>query len=155
MFGRFGQFAAVIAFGGALFATAQADDTQTLQAQVMAAERAFAKTMADRNFVAFAGFVSEEAIFFSGPKPLHGRQAVVDGWKRFYDQPKAPFSWEPETVEVLPSGTLALSSGPVRDPAGKRVATFNSIWRLESPGTWRVIFDKGEDVCDCKPGKTP
>jgi hypothetical protein len=51
-------------------------------------------------------------------------------------------------VEVLPSGTLALSSGPVRDPSGKVTARFSSIWRLEAPGQWRIIFDKGERVCN-------
>ena len=50
---------------------------------------------------------------------------------------------------MLDSGNLALSSGPVRDPSGKLVATFTSIWRQEGPGTWRIIFDKGNDVCDC------
>ena len=28
-------------------------------------------------------------------------------------------------------------------------ATFTSIWRLEAPGVWRIIFDKGNEVCDC------
>lgn len=50
---------------------------------------------------------------------------------------------------VLDSGTLALSTGPVRDPKGKLVATYTSIWRLEAPGTWRIVFDKGNDACDC------
>ena len=88
-------------------------------------------------------------MFFTGPKPLHGKDAVAAAWKRFYERPQAPFSWEPETVEVLASGTLAISSGPVRDPSGKLFATFTSIWRLEAPGVWRVVFDKGNDVCDC------
>ena len=52
-------------------------------------------------------------------------------------------------MEVLDSGTLALSSGPVHDPQGKLAATFTSIWRLEAPGIWRIIFDKGNEVCDC------
>ena len=55
-------------------------------------------------------------------------------------------------IEVLASGTLALSSGAVRDPAGKRIGTFNSIWRRESDGRWRVVFDKGCPACDCAPG---
>ena len=61
----------------------------------------------------------------------------------FHDEAEAPFSWEPEVVEVLPSGTLAHSSGPVKDPQGTVVATFNSVWRLEADGRWRVVFDKG------------
>jgi hypothetical protein len=43
-------------------------------------------------------------------------------------------------VEVLVSGELAHSSGPVRDPSDKVVLRFNSVWRQEAPGVWRVIF---------------
>ncbi len=120
-----------------------------LEQQVATRERAFAQTMADRNFTAFPDFVSAEAIFFTGPTPLRGRDQVVAGWKRFFDRPAAPFSWLPDKVEVLDSGTLALSSGPVHGPDGKLIATFTSIWRLEPPGVWRVIFDKGNPECDC------
>ena len=116
---------------------------QDLQEQVRSAERAFAKTMADRDLEAFSTFVSEEAVFFGGSGILRGREAVVDGWRPLFQEAEAPFSWEPEVVEVLASGTLAHSSGPVRDPQGTVVANFNSIWRLEADGTWRVVFDKG------------
>jgi hypothetical protein len=50
-------------------------------------------------------------------------------------------------VEVLNSGTLAITSGPVRDSKGTVFATFTSVWRLEEGGKWRVIFDKGNPVC--------
>jgi ketosteroid isomerase-like protein len=118
-----------------------------LRTQVTEAERAFARTMAERNFSAFASFLAEDAIFYAGQKPIRGKQAVAADWKKFYEKPEAPFSWEPQQVEVLDSGTLAHSSGPVRDPSGKVFATFNSIWRLEAPGVWRVVFDKGSEAC--------
>ena len=121
-----------------------------LVAEVRDAERAFAKTMADRDHRAFAAHVAEEAIFFNRKGPLRGREAVLAAWRPLYEGKDAPFSWEPETVEVLPSGTLALTSGPVLDPAGALVGTFTSIWRLESDGRWRVIFDKGCDACSEK-----
>ena len=117
------------------------------QAAVIATERAFAQTMAERDHQAFARFISEEAVFFSGSQVLRGKKEVVEAWARFFSAPQAPFSWQPETVEVLPSGALALSTGPVRDSGGKLVATFTSIWRLEEPGTWRIVFDKGNEVC--------
>jgi len=120
-----------------------------LQRQVADTERAFAKSMADRNLAAFASLLAEDTVFFTSTRALRGKSQVTDFWKRFYEGPTPPFSWQPETVEVLDSGDLALSSGPVRDPQGKLVATFTSIWRLEAPGTWRIIFDKGNDVCDC------
>jgi ketosteroid isomerase-like protein len=127
-------------------AAALAAFRNTLAGQVRTAERAFAATMAARDAAAFAGFVSEEALFL-GRNVLRGRAAVVEGWSAFFKEPAAPFSWEPESVEVLDSGTLALSSGPVRNPQGEVVATFNSIWRLEIDGKWRVIFDKGCPAC--------
>jgi ketosteroid isomerase-like protein len=140
------------ALAGCATAPAPVDAVQAgaaLREQVMATERAFARTMADRDFAAFTSFLSEEAVFFSGPTPLRGKAAVAAWWKRLYEKKEAPFSWEPAEVEVLDSGTLALSTGPVRDPAGKVVATFTSVWRLEAPGTWRIVLDKGNDVCDC------
>ena len=118
--------------------------------QVTDTERAFAKTMADRNFAAFQEFLSPEAVFFSGQEPAIGKAAVVSQWKSLYEKPEAPFSWEPEKVVVLPSGKLALSTGPVRNKTGILIATFTSIWRLEAPDTWRIVFDKGNGVCDCK-----
>jgi len=111
--------------------------------QVFAVERAFAKSMLDRSLDDFTSFISEEAVFFSGPSPLRGKAQVVAWWARYFTDVAAPFSWEPDEVEVLASGSLALSSGPVRDPDGKIFARFTSIWRLEAPGTWRIIFDKG------------
>ena len=81
--------------------------------------------------------------------PLRGRAQVVEGWKVLYAGPEAPFSWEPERVEVLASGELALTSGPVRDRLGKLIGTFTSIWRREPDGAWRIIFDRGDAACDC------
>lgn len=117
--------------------------------QVAATERAFAKTMADRDLKAFGSFLSDETVFFSGPKPLRGKPAVIDAWTRFYANPQAPFSWEPKTVEVLASGTLALSSGPVHDAHGKLVGCFSSIWRQEAPGVWKIVFDRGTGPQEC------
>ena len=110
---------------------------------VFAAESSFAASMARRDLKAFAASVSPEAVFFSDTAPLRGKEAVVQAWKKFFVERKAPFSWRPETVEVLSSGTLALTSGPVHDPGGKLIGTFTSIWRREADGSWRIIFDKG------------
>lgn len=121
-----------------------------LKKQVADTERAFAATMKARDHAAFSSFLSDEAVFFSGPAPLHGKQAVASFWQRFFDKPVAPFSWEPEEVEVLASGTLAISSGPVYDSGGKLISRFSSIWRQDAPGQWHIVFDRGAEVCDCK-----
>jgi len=125
-----------------------------LRREVEAVERAFARTMAERNFEAFTAFLADDAIFFSGPTPLRGKDAVAAWWKRYYEKPEAPFSWEPDEVEVLDSGDLAMTSGPARDPSGKVFGRFTSVWKREAPGRWRIVFDKGNPVCHCEqPGK--
>ncbi len=117
-----------------------------LEQQVRDVETAFAKTMADRDHDAFSGFLSDEAVFVSkGTK--RGRNQVAAQWQKFFEAPEAPFSWQPETVEVLASGGLALSTGPVHDAGGKLISRFTSIWRQEAPGQWRIVFDKGSQVC--------
>jgi ketosteroid isomerase-like protein len=128
---------------------AQGDATAMLATRVRETERAFAKTMADRDFAAFQSFLADDTVFM-GAQTLRGKQAVAAAWKGFYDAPRAPFSWEPDRVEVLDNGTLGFSSGPVRDPDGKRTGTFNSVWRREPGGSWKIVFDKGCPACDCK-----
>jgi ketosteroid isomerase-like protein len=109
---------------------------------------AFAKTLADRNPAAFASFLSKETIFMSNGRVLRGPRQVAEQWKGYFGGPKAPFSWEPQEVQVLDSGTLAMTSGPVRDPGGKRIGTFNSVWRREGK-SWKIVLDNGCPACDC------
>jgi ketosteroid isomerase-like protein len=136
----------ILATAGAAVSVTQAL-SPSLQAQqtqggpgpqrVADAERAFAATMARRDADAFRSYISNEAIFMGSadtPRVLRGQSAIVEGWKQYFDGPTAPFSWTPDIVEVLESGTLALTSGPVLDPKGELIGRFNSIWRLESGG---------------------
>src|SRR5258707_523240 len=108
----------------------------------MATQRGFPGTIAERGQTKFFRFISAEAVFFCADNPLHGKSTINAAWAKYFKEPSAPFSWEPMQVEVLDSGTLALSSGPVKDGAGKLIGTFTSIWRLEAPNTWRIVFDK-------------
>lgn len=123
--------------------SAGSQTNEELVAQVRAAEVAFAGAMAKRDLDSFAAHLAEEALFFGAKDVLRGKAAVVAGWKRFFEGATAPFSWAPQTVEVLASGTLGLTSGPVLDPGGKQIGTFSSIWRREADGRWKVVFDKG------------
>lgn len=141
--------AVTIAVAGAVAAVAGTPSTADLQGQAREAERAFAKTMADRNHAAFTSFLADEAIFLGSNRVLRGKKEVAEAWRPFYEGPKAPFSWEPERVEVLDSGTLAISTGPVRDPDGKRSGTFNSTWRREADGKWKIVLDNGCPPCEC------
>lgn len=137
--------AALIAAAAMVVACAAVQPTpEAARAEVFAAERAFARSMAERDLAAFGRHVAEDSLFFSGGRQvLRGRAAVIEGWKGFFDGATAPFSWEPDQVEVLDSGQLALSTGPVRNPKGEVFARFSSIWQRQAGGRWLVIFDKG------------
>ena len=146
----------MIAIGWVTPLHAQSDTStraRAAAAEVRAAEASFAASMATRDFDAFQQWVADDAVFFGGGQVTRGKQAVLAAWKPFFDTPAAPFSWAPDSVEVLSSGGLALSFGPVLDPQGNRVATFNSVWRREADGRWRVVFDKGANACRCESGK--
>jgi ketosteroid isomerase-like protein len=137
--------AALLSWGGSLTAETNAE----LKEQVRRTEIAFAKTLADRDPAAFASFLSNETVFMSNGRASRGVRQVADRWKPFFEGAQAPFSWEPEQVEVLDSGALAMTSGPVRDPSGKRIGTFNSVWRREAKGRWKIVLDNGCPACNC------
>ena len=141
---------AVVAMAAGL---AGAQSNAELKEQVRQTETAFAKTMADRDAAAFAGFLAKDTVFMSGGRATRGAQAVAEQWKGFFEGKQAPFSWAPEFVEVLDSGTLAMSSGPVRDASGKRTGTFNSVWRREADGKWKIVLDNGCPACNCEVAK--
>lgn len=130
-------------------ATAPPADPAALQEQVRASETAFAATMAARDLNGFASWIAEDAVFVNGGKPLRGKAAVLAHWERFFKPGPAPFAWKPEIVQVLPSGTLAYSEGPVTAPDGRVIARYFSTWRRDADG-WRVVLDNGYDSCDCK-----
>jgi ketosteroid isomerase-like protein len=115
---------------------------QRLESSLRATEAAFAKTMADRDRAAFARFLGTTSV-------ARGSDAVAAAWAGFFEDEAAPFSWEPESAAVLDSGTLGVTSGPVYNPAGERIGTFNSVWRREANGTWRIVFDRGCPPCNC------
>jgi ketosteroid isomerase-like protein len=134
-------------------AGAASTEVATATRQVAAAERALAKAMADRNLDAFLALLSPDAIFFNGSSVEHGPAEIAEVWAPYFAGPRAPFSWAPDHVEVLADGKLALSTGPMMQQ-GQVVGRFNSVWRLEAPNTWHIVFDKGEAVCSApaRPG---
>jgi ketosteroid isomerase-like protein len=125
-----------------------ADDLARLAEEVRNTEIAFARTLADRDVQAFRSMIAADVIWLADV-PLRGPDQVVMNWRKYFEGPKAPFSWAPETVEVQAGGKLALSTGPVHDHAGKRIGTFTSIWRREPSGQWKIIFDSGCPACEC------
>jgi len=140
-------FLAALVLGVTARGVVARETNEQLASQVRETEAAFAKTMADRDHTAFMSFVADEAVFFGGKSVLRGKAAVAAGWKPLFEAPGAPFSWAPDRVEVLDSGKLALSTGPIRDEKGRDIGSFMSTWRRDGRGKWKIVFDKGCPPC--------
>lgn len=131
---------------GPVMAAESALDLESLEREVRTTEATFARTMAERDHSAFVSFLAPEVVFV-GREVLRGRDAVAAGWAPYFEEPEAPFSWAPDRVVVTGDGALALSSGPVRAPDGTRVGTFNSVWRRQGDGSWKIVLDGGCPQC--------
>jgi ketosteroid isomerase-like protein len=108
-----------------------------------AREVAFAKTMADRDFEAFLTFITPDAVFFAGNRPQRGRTVIGDVGRSLFEGDGAPFAWGSDLVQVMDSGDVAFSSGPVTRPDGESTSQFNSIWLKADDEVWYVVLDKG------------
>ena len=102
----------------------------------------------------FASFIDDDARFV-GNSVLHGPAAVAEAWAVFFEDEGPSIKWRPQFVEVLEDGNLALTRGPFRvvgqDEAGdtvERWGTFNSVWRRQEDGTWKVVFDAGSPASE-------
>jgi ketosteroid isomerase-like protein len=109
----------------------------------------FSKSVETQDAELFVTFIDDDARFVSGVVS-HGPAAVASAWSTFFADDGPRIKWRPQYVEVLEDGTLALSRGPYRmivtDETGavrEIWGTFNSVWRLQDDGSWKVVFDAG------------
>jgi ketosteroid isomerase-like protein len=127
-----------------------APDLERLEAELRAAEVAFARSVEVKDFEAFRSMLHESATFGGGQRVLRGRERVAEAWRAaFFAEGSPSFRWRPETVSVATSGDLGLSTGPYesvrREPDGNEVVlegTFFSVWRRVD-GAWKIVLDGG------------
>lgn len=123
--------------------------TADVATQVRCREIAFSQSAEARDSERFASFLDADARFV-GNSVARGVAAVVQAWGVFFAPEGPAIMWRPRFVEVLEDGRLALSRGPYRmlsrDEQGAEVehwGTFNSVWRLQADGSWKIVFDAG------------
>jgi uncharacterized protein (TIGR02246 family) len=117
--------------------------------EVRCREIGFSLAAEARDAERFASFIDADARFV-GSSVLQGTEAIVEAWLVFFSVDGPSIKWRPQFVEVLDDGTLALTRGPYRviaiDEFGNRSeswGTFNSVWRKQDDGSWKVVFDAG------------
>jgi ketosteroid isomerase-like protein len=127
-----------------------AESSQAL-ADSKARELGFARSVAEHDAPAFAGFIAEGAVFGAKrPQPRRGRDAVVAAWAGLVAGKELRLSWYPTMVAIGGEADIAYSSGPALyedlAPDTKQrflIGGFQSIWHRDGDGAWRVLFDDG------------
>ncbi|MCP4299750.1 MAG: DUF4440 domain-containing protein [Gammaproteobacteria bacterium] len=116
---------------------------------VFCQEIAFSQSVENKDIDSFRSFIDIDARFV-GSSVDRGPDEISAAWRVFFSDDGPVIKWRPQIVEVLEEGALALTRGPYRmitkDPDGNAVehwGTFNSIWRKNADGEWRVVFDAG------------
>ena len=112
-------------------------------------EIGFSKSVETGDAEKFAAYLDADARFV-GNSVSSGSAAVIEAWSAFFAVDAPTIMWRPRFVEVLKDGKLALSRGPFRivskDEDGNDSeywGTFNSVWRPDENGEWKVVFDAG------------
>ena len=137
------QRACLLLIGIALGAAADPID------DVRCHEVAFSLAAEARDAERFASFIDADARFV-GNSVARGVPEITAAWAPFFADDGPRIRWRPEFVEVMADGGLALTRGPYRmlgtDEEGNETehwGTFNSVWRQQPDGGWKVVFDAG------------
>ena len=117
-------------------------------------EISFSQSAEQQDLGAFRSHIDADARFVAATV-RRGVDSIAEGWAVFFAPDGPSIKWRPQVVEVLENGMLALSRGPYRvianDADGNAIqswGTFNSIWRLNDDGEWRVVFDAGSPAAN-------
>ena len=121
------------------------------ECEVWMRERSFANTVASHDAAAFADHLVADTVFnAASPQPVRGRAAVVADWKEIIEGRELALRWHPQFVSIGADPDVAVSSGPawteIFDPSAKHrytISRFNSVWKRDADGEWRVLFDGG------------
>ena len=132
----------------AVLAGCAATDKRVTPAPVVAAERAFAADGAKRGWAAaFRSYAAPEAIMLS-PDPINAHESLA----KVEGDGETTLDWRPAYAGISRSGDFGFTTGPflIRGLEGV-VGHYFTVWRLQSDGTWKWIFDAGTDVVDTSP----
>jgi ketosteroid isomerase-like protein len=118
-------------------------DRQAALDSLVAAEKAFARTAAEKGTRdAFLAFLADDGLMFQ-PDPVNGKES----WRA---RPASPglLSWYPVHSEVSLAGDLGFNTGPYefRDKPGDKPVVFGqfaTIWKRQGDGSWKAALDLG------------
>lgn len=105
------------------------------------AERAFAADAQKiGQWTAFAKWSADDALMFT-PQPVNAHQFLKDR-----KDPATAVFWWPGRSYVSCDGSYAVNTGPWVREGGKAVGYFTTVWKRQSDGSWKWIYDGGSGL---------
>jgi ketosteroid isomerase-like protein len=130
--------------------------------ELMQADRAFDAATAKQGLNGLLGFIADDMTTIRPNEPIvRGKDAFGAGWKNLLSTPGLTIRWKPDLAAVSRSGDLGYTVGAYEvtrtDDAGlphlSGSGKYITIWRKQTDGSWKVVFDSG--VQDRLPPGTP
>jgi ketosteroid isomerase-like protein len=137
--------------------TVSPDKVGTVEKILMDVDRAFSELSVQKGYIeAFYSYISDDGITVSSGGPPANKETYrkrVEALKAQANPPRVQLVWEPVLAYVASSEDLGFTSGPftltVTDPSGQKSVQrgyYLSIWTKQPDGTWKFIFDGGNQV---------
>jgi ketosteroid isomerase-like protein len=125
------------------------DRTTAAATAARTADLAFSAACVARDFVAFYGFIEEDAVFVNRDGAVVGRAAVGTDWVPYLTEGGPTLRWAPTEAEAAAAGDVVFTRGDwVMTPAGAGTPVtgrYLTVWRKAADGRWRVALD-GSDT---------
>jgi ketosteroid isomerase-like protein len=132
-------------------ALTQEKDLPPAQAELVNAERGFAKLAVERGVrESFIAYFAEDGIGFA-PHPHKVKERFSNSPAQA-ERPLFMLNWAPVYGDIAQAGDIGWNTGPTliedtspeKKPA--RHGMFFSVWKKQSDGSWRVALDLGADT---------
>ena len=126
--------------------SAQKTRTTSALSEMVATERAFAKTSEEKGTRdAFMMFIAEDGILFR-PGPVMGKRWMQEHPVAASDK-RPLLAWQPIFAEMSAAGDLGYTFGPwefksdIKDEKAAAYGHFATIWKKQTDGTWKFAID--------------
>ncbi|MFO0849434.1 MAG: DUF4440 domain-containing protein [Gemmataceae bacterium] len=155
---RFAAVALALAAGWAVARSDRSPDAARpdLKAELMAADRAFAKVTAEKGLDGWLSAFADDAVRVAplGGKAHVGKAAVKELDAKLFADPARRLVWEPTDAGAFADPNYGFTTGRAKFLAKQADGTEQVVgttayvtwWRKDASGTWKVILDTGAET---------
>ena len=125
------------------------DSRRALEAELIAADRAFAKSVAEHGLSGWVGGFAPAGRMVAGGHSYIGGEGIRRTMLPLFADSTLQFTWDPNYAEVAESGDLGYTVGRYEIRASGDAApmsetgTYLTVWTRRDDGRWKVKADIG------------